>query len=105
MNPKKEPALTAEESQQRNREPARKAGAFVSAIVAVLVLYRVLTEEEALVWGRVIEILLQITAPYLTAEFIRGKVMPVDTVKAAGLDPEEVNRDADNPDVEPFVES
>jgi hypothetical protein len=88
----------------REREPARKAGLWASGIVGVLLVHRILTAEQALAWTTILTLLFAAVAPYVTAELIRRKVMPVDTVKAAGLDPEEVNRAADDPSVRAFKE-
>lgn len=90
MNPKKEPALTA--------------GAFGTAVVALLLAYRIINAEQALAWSTLIAMVLTALVPFAQALYTRWKSMPVHTIKEAGLDPEAVNRAADNPDVKPFVE-
>jgi VIT1/CCC1 family predicted Fe2+/Mn2+ transporter len=86
------------------REPALTAGAFGTAVVAVLLAYRIINAEQALAWSTLLTMVLTALVPFAQALYTRRKVMPVDTVKAAGLDPEAVNRAADNPAVQPFVE-
>jgi hypothetical protein len=88
--------------EQRQKEPALKAGAFASAFVALLLAYRLVTAEQALAWGAILAWVLAAVAPLVQAWYTRHKVMPVDTVKAAGLDPAEVNRLADDRSVQPF---
>jgi hypothetical protein len=90
--------------EQREKEPALKAGAFATAIVALLLAYRIVTAQQALAWGTLLTMLLTALVPLAQALWTRWHVIPVDTVKAAGLDPEAVNRAADDPSVAPFVE-
>ena len=91
-----------EQPQQRNKEPALKAGALASAFVALLLAYRLITAEQALAWGAILAWVLAALAPLAQAWYTRIKVMPVDTIKAAGLDPEEVNKAADDSRAQPF---
>jgi hypothetical protein len=89
--------------EQRNREPALRAGAFASGVVALLLAYRIVTAEQALAWTTLLTMALTLLVPFVQALYTRWHVMPVDTVKAAGLDPDAVNRAADNPSVRPFT--
>jgi hypothetical protein len=84
-----------------SREPALKAGAFGSAIVALLLAYRIVNAEQALAWGTILTMCLTALVPFAQAWYTRQRVMPVDTIKAAGLDPEQVVQDAANPAIPP----
>jgi hypothetical protein len=86
----------------RNKEPALKAGAFASAVIAILLAYRIVSAEQALAWGTLLTMLLTALVPFAQALYTRLHVMPVDTIKAAGLDPDELNKAASNPSVKPF---
>lgn len=77
-----------------SREPALKAGAFATAVVALLLAYRLVTAQQALAWTTLLTMLLTAIVPIIQALYTRWHVMPVSTIKAAGLDPVEVNRAA-----------
>lgn len=86
------------------REPALTAGAIGTAVVALLLAYRVVNAEQALAWSTLLTMALTALVPLAQALYTRWKVMPVHTIKEAGLDPEQVNRAADDPAVQPFKE-
>lgn len=85
------------------REPALKAGAFGSAVVAVLLAYRILNAEQALAWSTLLTMLVTVLVPLVQAWWTRRKVMPVATIEAAGLDPDAVTRAAADPAVKPYT--
>lgn len=87
-----------------SREPALKAGALATAVVAVLLAYRLVTAQQALAWTTLLTMALTALVPLAQALYTRWHVMPVSTIKAAGLDPEQVNLDAASPDVHAFKE-
>jgi 2-hydroxychromene-2-carboxylate isomerase len=86
-----------------NKEPALKAGAFGTAVVAVLLAYRIVNAQQALAWSTLLTMALTALVPLAQAWWTRRKVMPVATIKQAGLDPEAVNRAADDPAVRPHT--
>lgn len=89
---------------EHSREPALKAGAFGTALVAVLLAYRIVNAEQALAWSTLLTMAITALVPLAQALYTRWHVMPVSTIKAAGLDPDEVNRAAEDPAVPPFKE-
>lgn len=91
--------------EQRDREPAKRAGRVATAVVAVAFAYNLITAEQAAAWDVLLVAAIAAIAPWLQAKYIRHRVMPVDTITAAGLDPEVVNKMADDPSVKPFRET
>lgn len=76
------------------KEPALYAGA--AAVVGLLLVYGVLTEAQAGAWLGVAGAVL---VPLLQAWWTRRHVMPVETIREAGLNPERVKDQADDPRV------
>lgn len=91
MEPKKEPALTA--------------GAVGAAVIALLLSYRLVNAQQAAAWSSLLTMALSILVPLLQAWWTRRKVMPVATIKEAGLSPDAVNEAASDPSVRPYTGS
>lgn len=73
------------------KEPALYAG--FAAVVGLLIVYGILTTAQADAWLTVISALV---VPMLQAWWTRRKVMPVDTIRDAGLNPERVKERAED---------
>lgn len=76
------------------KEPALTAGAFGSAVVALLLAYRIVNAEQALAWGTILTMCLTALVPMAQAWWTRRKVFAPATLEAAGLDPKAVEREA-----------
>lgn len=81
------------------KEPAA-VGGVLSALVVVGVSYGVLNQQQAGAWSGVVAAVVIL----LNVIWTRSQVMPVKTITDAGLNPEAVKANADNPSVKPFVE-
>lgn len=85
------------------REPALILGV-VSSALALLVMYGVLDEKQAAGWGAFITALVTALIPLVQAVVTRQFVMPVDTIKEAGLDPAVVLDRARDPETPRHVD-
>jgi hypothetical protein len=81
------------------KEPALAAG--VGAVIAVALVYRWVSPEQAVAWEKVAMLVI---VPILQAVLTRSAVFSPNTIQQAGLNPEEVQRRADDPAVQPYRE-
>lgn len=82
------------------REPVLFAG-FVAAALTLLVLYGVLDAQKAAGWQALAVAAIPLVQ-FAASWWARGRVFSPNTIRQAGLDPEAVQADADDPDVVPF---
>ena len=78
-------------------EPSLLIG-LLTAVVALLVVYRVLDEQQAQAWQTLLFALL----PLLQALVTRQLVFAPRTIEKAGINPAEVERRAEDPDIPPY---
>ena len=76
-------------------EPAMMAGTAAAALIALLVVYGVVTEVQGAAWGGLALALI----PLVQAWWTRQRVMPTDTIREAGVDPARLKDRASNPGV------
>jgi hypothetical protein len=81
------------------KEPAAAAG--VAAVLAVALVYRWVTPEQAVAWEA---LAMLVVVPIAQALWTRSRVFSPNTIQQAGLNPEEVQRRADDPAVQPYRE-
>jgi hypothetical protein len=81
------------------KEPALAAG--VGAVLAVGLVYRWVTPEQAVAWEA---LAMLVVVPVLQAVLTRSAVFSPNTIRQAGLNPEEVQRRAEDPAVQPYRE-
>lgn len=76
------------------REPALLAG-LVTALLGVLLVYKVLDERQAAAWGA----LAMASLPLVQGLVTRWLVIPTETVRQAGIDPDTIKRNAADPTI------
>lgn len=81
------------------KEPALVAGA-VAALLGLLLVYGVVTTEQAAAWQGLAVVLI----PIAQALWTRSRVFSPNTIREAGLNPEKVEADAADPDVHRYPE-
>jgi hypothetical protein len=77
-----------------NKEPAAFAGV-LSAASVLIVSYGLMTQEEVGMWAGLVLALI----PLIQGFWTRDKVVPVDTIKEAGLTPEVIKERAEDPSI------